>query len=119
MDATPGTAIIARPWSQGRPLPDACRGLVIARWAEPGDVLVWFPARGLPTEAGRAVQPIRAHEIEAVIDLAECPPAWLTDAYDRARESRTLTELPTSVGVDLERAARAARQRRAPSPVRD
>lgn len=119
MDATPGIAIIARPWSQGRPLPDTCRGLVIAQWAEPGDVLVWFPARGLPTEAGRAVQPILAREIEAVTNLAECPPEWLIDAYDRVRESRTLPALPTSVGIDLERAALAARRGRAASPVHD
>lgn len=119
MDAAHGTAIIARPWSQGRALPDACRGLVIAPWADLGDVLVWFPARGLPTEAGRAVQPILTREIEAVTHLAECPPAWLIEAYDRARESRTLTALSTNVGIDLERAARAARQRCLASPVRD
>lgn len=112
MDPTPGTVITARPWFNGAPLPDAYRGLVLAAWGSgPGDVLVWFPTQGLPTEAGRAVQPILAREIRTVTDLAACPRTWLTDAYDQARRSRTLTALPTTVGIALERAARTTRTR--------
>ncbi|HEX2300247.1 MAG TPA: hypothetical protein VHH34_17335, partial [Pseudonocardiaceae bacterium] len=62
--------------------------------------------------AGRAVQPILAREIRTVTDLAACPAAWLTGAYDRARRSRTLTALPTGVGIALERAVRGARTAR-------
>lgn len=113
MDPAPASVITARPWFNGAPLPEAYRGLVLGAWGSgPGDVLVWFPTRGLPTEAGLAVQPILAREIRTITDLAACPEAWLADAYDRARQSRTLTALPTSVGIALERAARAARRAR-------
>ncbi len=83
MDPTPGTVITARPWSNGTPLPEDYRGLVLATWGTgPGDVLAWFPARGQPTETGRAVQPILAREIRTVTDLAACPQPWLIDAYN-------------------------------------
>jgi hypothetical protein len=64
------------------------------------------------------VQPILAREIETVTDLAECPRAWLTDAYHQVRDSRTLTALPNGVGFDQERAARASR-RHPTSPTRN
>lgn len=103
----PGTVITARPWCDGHPLPTCQWGVVLEPWGcDHQDVLVWFPARGVPNLPGRAVQPILAQEIETSRSLTARPRRWIHDTYRALRDTGVLADTPDALRLAYDTALR-------------